>query len=244
MAKQTGLGAGLLVSDRDISGDVGAVNSISGGFTPIDVTSINQSAFQRLPGVRSGQISYSAYFNDSTGTGAHEQLSSLPTADRIVTYMHRTSAVGDSAASLVAKQINYDPTRAQDGSLTFTVDAQSNNTGLEWGKMLTAGVISSTSPDFSGTTLQQSTGATTAGGAAVLHVTVFDGTDATIKVQHSTSGSTWVDLLDFTEVTAVTSERVGLAAGSTVKGYIRAASTTASGYNEVQFAVNFIRGIS
>jgi hypothetical protein len=49
------------------------------------------------------------------------------------------TAIGDPAACLVGKQINYDFTRPQDGSLTIAVNAQGNAYGLEWGDLLTAG---------------------------------------------------------------------------------------------------------
>src|SRR5260221_14664282 len=49
------------------------------------------------------------------------------------------------AASIVAKQINYDPTRSAAGDLTAAVSTQSNSYGLEWGLQLTPGNFNSTS---------------------------------------------------------------------------------------------------
>ena len=65
-------------------------------------------------------------------------MSSLPTTDRILTYCRGTT-LGNPAASLVGKQLNYDATRADDGKLTFAVRAEANAFGIEWGKQLTAG---------------------------------------------------------------------------------------------------------
>ena len=45
---------------------------------------------------------------------------------------------------MVAKQLNYDGTRANDGAFTFAVSAQANGYGLEWGKQLTAGTRTDT----------------------------------------------------------------------------------------------------
>lgn len=45
---------------------------------------------------------------------------------------------------MVAKQLNYDLTRADDGRLTFAVRAESNAYGLEWGNQLTAGLRTDT----------------------------------------------------------------------------------------------------
>ncbi len=78
-----------------------------------------------------------SHFNKATGQ-QHPTLSTLPTADRLLTYCRGTS-LGSPAASLVGKQLNYDPTRADDGKLTIAVRAEGNAFGLEWGKQLTAG---------------------------------------------------------------------------------------------------------
>lgn len=56
--------------------------------------------------------------------------------------------------------------------------------------------------------------------AATLHVTAFTGTDITVKIQHSTDDSVWVDLLTFTAATGPTAERKTVA--GTVNQYIRA----------------------
>ena len=69
------------------------------------MTGIDKSAVERLGGPRDGNIDFQAYFNDAS-VQAHPVLSGLPTADRIVTYYHRTATIGDEVASLIGKQIN------------------------------------------------------------------------------------------------------------------------------------------
>lgn len=137
MAKQSGLGDNFYVSGVDLSGDTASLGEIGGGIAQIDVTGINKSAYERIGGVRDGRMEWVSHFNDASGQ-AHPTLSSLPTTDRILTYCRGTS-LGNPAASLVAKQLNYDPTRDNDGKLTFAVRAEGNAYGLEWGKQLTAG---------------------------------------------------------------------------------------------------------
>lgn len=69
-------------------------------------------------------------------------------------------------------------------------------------------------------TAQNLGAAGTDGVEAFLAVTAFTGTDATIKVQSSADGSTgWADRVTFTQITAVTSER--LVAGTTTDQYLR-----------------------
>ena len=142
MAKTSGLGDNLYIAGYDLSGDITALGSIGGGPATLECTSINKSAIERIGGLRDGRMQATAYFNPSTGQ-AHDRLSNLPTADVILTYCRGTT-LGNPAASLVAKQINYDGTRGDDGAFTFTVDAQANGYGIEWGEQLTAGTRTDT----------------------------------------------------------------------------------------------------
>src|SRR6266545_7652533 len=137
MAKQSGLGDNLYVGGYDLSGDVGAIGSIAGGPAALDVTAIDKSGHERLGGQRDGSLEFTSFFDDAA-LAEHAALKTLPTTDRIVSY-YRGTVLGGQAASLVAKQINYDPTRGEDGSLTFKVNALANGYGLDWGRSLTAG---------------------------------------------------------------------------------------------------------
>ena len=137
MAKQSGLGDAFFVSGVDLSGDTASLGEIGGSIGLIDVTGINKSAFERIGGIRDGRIEWVSHFNDATSQ-EHPTLSTLPTTDRILTYCRGTT-LGNPAASLVGKQLNYDATRADDGKLTFAVRAEANAFGIEWGKQLTAG---------------------------------------------------------------------------------------------------------
>jgi hypothetical protein len=82
--------------------------------------------------------------------------------------------------------------------------------------------------------------ATANGGVGHLHVNVFTGTTATLKIQHSTDNSVWTDLITFTAVTGVTSQRVELAAGSTVNRYVRGIISAAT-ITTMTFTMSFAR---
>lgn len=142
MSKQSGLGDNFYVGGYDLSGDTGSLGTISGSVALLDVTGINKSAFERIGGLRDGNVEWSSFFNDASGA-AHPALSSLPTTDRILTYCRGTT-IGNPAACMTAKQINYDGTRADDGAFTLAVNAQANGYGLEWGNQLTAGLRTDT----------------------------------------------------------------------------------------------------
>jgi hypothetical protein len=137
VAKQSGLGDAFFVSGYDLSGDTASLDEIGGGPALIDVTGINKSAFERIGGLRDGHIEWTSHFNDAASQ-EHPVLSTLPTTDRILTYC-RSTTLGNPAACLTGKQLNYDMTRADDGKLSLKVRAEANGYGIEWGKQLTAG---------------------------------------------------------------------------------------------------------
>ncbi|MDX2513831.1 hypothetical protein PV355_01450 [Streptomyces stelliscabiei] len=138
MTISSGLGQAFYYGGYDLSGDTGSADNINGGLVGTqDITTIDLLAFKRIGLLRDGGISWASFFNKATGR-AHERLGALPTADRHLMWATGTT-LGAPAACLVGKQINYDVTRPQDGSLTIAVNAQGNAYGLEWGDLLTAG---------------------------------------------------------------------------------------------------------
>jgi hypothetical protein len=241
MAKQGGLGDNLYVAGYDLSGDIGSLSRIGGGPSPLEVTAIDKSAMERIGGKRDGGIEYSAYFNPSTGQ-AHERLSALPTGDVIMTYC-RGTALGSPAAAMVAKQINYDGSRGDDGSLTFAVQAQANGFGLEWGRQLTAGKRTD-STGTTGASVDLGVGSTLFGLQAYLQVFAFTGTSVTVKLQESSNdgaGDAFADVAGgaFAAATAITSERIATAAGLTVERYLRVVTTGT--FSNAVFSVTVVR---
>lgn len=241
MAKQSGLGDALYIAGYDLSGDISAVNSIGGGPALLDVTGIDKSAFQRIGGLRDGRIDYTAFFNPAAGQ-AHPRLSTLPTADVIVSY-YRGTALGGASANLVAKQLNYDGTRADDGAFTFAGQNQGNGYGLEWGTSLTAGKRTDTTAT-NGSSVDFGTGSTTFGLQAYLHVFAFTGTSVTVKLQESSdngAGDAWADVTGggFTAATGITSQRIATASNLTVERYLRVVTTGT--FTNAVFAVSVNR---
>lgn len=240
MAKQSGLGDAFWLDGYDLSGDVGALDRIGGGLSGTqDVTGINKYAMERIGLVRDGSLEWTAFFNPATGA-AHEVLSSLPLTNRIATY-GRGTALGSPAACMIGRQINYDPSRAADGSLTISVQALADGYGLEWGRQLTPGVRTDTeatdgdSVDFGA--------AGSFGLQAWLHVLDFDGTDVTISLEQSSDDGAndsfeAVTGGSFTEVTAAPfSERIETARDQAVEQYLRVATSTTDGFTSVSFVV-------
>lgn len=239
MAKRSGLGSVLYYDGYDLSGDKQSF-SINSPMTPIDVTAINKSAVERIGGRRDGSMSSVSFFNPATSQ-AHDVESALLLTDRIYT-IGIGATIGSPAAMLVAKQIGYDPTRTAEGELTFSVEAQGNGYGLEWGELLTAGTRTDTGAT-NGASLDLA-GSTAFGAQLYLHVTAFTGTDVTIKIQDSADDSSFTDLTAgaFTSVTTgPQSQRIQTARNATVRRYLRVATATTGGFTSVSFVVSAVK---
>ncbi|MGW1532334.1 hypothetical protein [Streptomyces aureus] len=242
MAKASGLGDALYIQGFNASGDIQQLGNIGGGPALLNMTGIDKSAYERQGGLRSGQFEMTTFFNSVAVTGGlHEKLSALPRTDVVMTYCRGTT-LGDPAASLIGKQVSYDPTRGDDGMLTFGVSAQSNGYGIEWGRQLTAGVRTDTAAT-NGTGIDTAASASF-GGQAYLQVFSFTGTDATVKIQDSADNVTFADVASFafTQVTAgPTAERIALGNTATLRRYLRASTVTTGGFTSMAFSVNVIK---
>ena len=240
MAKQSGLGDRLILAGYDISGDVGSVDRIGKPSGVLDVTAINASGFERIHSHVDGEIAFSQFFNDAA-SAEHDALKAKGSgADRVALYLHG-AAIGNMAAGLVAKQVNYDWTRNADGSLTGQTQLLANAKGLDYCEQLTAGLRTDTAAT-NGSSLDGAA-ATSVGLAAYLEVTAFTGTDVTVKIQESSDnggGDAFADVTGggFTQVTAApASERIVTSLTQAVERYLRAVTVTTGGVTSVTFAV-------
>lgn len=226
MAKTSGLGDNLYVAGYDLSGDIGKLGRIGGGPAALVNTGIDKSAMERIGGQRDGGLDFTAWFNTASNQ-AHPRLSTLPTADVMVTYARGTT-LGDEAACMIAKQVNYDPERADDGQLTFEVSTQSNAYGLEWGRQATAGKRTDTTAT-NGTAID-GLAASSFGLQAYLQVFAFSGTSVTVTIQESSDnggGDAFAAVTGgaFTAATAIGTQRIATATNLSVERYLRVVTT-------------------
>ena len=242
MTAQGGMGDGLWVDGLDLSGDIGSLGNISCPLGVQDTTPISKLAHARTGLLHDGMIDYTAFWNPTAGADqAHDALSTLPTADRAVQYCRGTS-LGSPAASMVGKQINYDPTRNVDGSMLLQVNSVANGYGLEWGVLVSSGKQTDTAAG-NGTSYDTGVVSTAFGWAMYLHVFAFTGTSVTVKVQDSANNSVWADITSatFAAASAVGSQRVsaGPTSTATVRRYLRVVSSGT--FSNAVFGVNFVR---
>lgn len=238
MAKQGGMGDRLFIAGYDYTGDIGSVGRVGGGCSVQEVPGIDKSAQERIGLLRDGGIEFGAYFNPAANM-SHDRLSLLPTADVDLMYC-RGIALGGPAASMTAKQANFDGNRGEDGSFTFSVNALANQFGLEWGNLLTAGKrtdSTATSPATGIDTLASAS----FGAQAYLQVFAFTGTSVTVTIQDSADNSafTTVTGLAFTAATGITTQRLATANTATIRRYIRVITTGT--FTNAVFAVMVVK---
>lgn len=245
MAKQGGMGDRLYIDEFDMSGDVGSLNNVGGGPAPSIVTDITKSAEQRIGLIRDGRLSMVTWFNPSTTAGAegsHSILRTRPTTDRIITYGIGT-AIGNPAASLVSKQVNYDGTRNQDASYTHAVDTLANGFGLEWGEQQTAGKQSATTGG-NNTSIDGLAG-TSFGATSYVHLISFTGTNIFIGYDGSSDNGVGDPFATIdggsleAAFTAVGSQRKASGVTASIERYTRLYFSGT--FTQATFMVNFVR---
>lgn len=227
MAKQSGLGDQLYIAGRNVSGDVGALDTISSPLAMLEATGIDKSAKERIRGQADGLIEFTSYFNPAANQ-SFQYLKTLPTTDQVVSYC-RGQTLGNPGAGLVAKQSNYDMSRGEDGSLTFKSSLMANGYALNWGEQLTPG-IATIGAAGAGTSIDGNnygtSGTTNFGLQAFLQVFALTGTSATVAIQSSSdngAGDAFANVTGavFTAATGVTSERIATANNQAVERYLR-----------------------
>ena len=245
MAKTSGLGSSLIVGVYDISGDIGALSSIESRRATLDVSSILTSATERITALKDGSISFSSFWNTAADQ-AHLALSPQPRTDIQVTYLHG-STVGEAAASMIAKQVNHQVARGQDGSLVAETQAEANGYGLEItggdgsDGLLTTGAQSFATGTVSGTSIDYGSTSTLFGAAAYLHVISVASGTATFAVQDSANNTDFLDVtgLIFTGATGATTERLQTGVTATIRRYVRIQGTGVHGAAVI--VCNFVR---
>ena len=236
MAKQAGLGDAFYIGGYNLSGDVSSVDTVSARRATIDTPVLEKSAMVRLPGMADGEISFTSWFDDGTDL-SHTALKTLATTDNEVLYC-RGIAADSPAAMLVAKQINYDFTRATDKALSASIQCLSNGTALEWGVLLQAEATHSSATSSSS---KDDSASSSAGLAAVLQIVSINSGTPTFKIMDSANNSDWADLVSFTAVAngnEPASERVSVT--GTVNRYLRVTSTGT--FSNAKFIIGYRRG--
>lgn len=198
------------------------------------------TAFKTIvAGAKDGSLSVSGLF-DPLAAGSDVVLAAALSASAtpIITCSRESmDAVGDRAELLTGMETKYEISGKVDGAVGVSASVQANG-GLDSGRVLHA--LEAETVDANETSVNNGA-ATTNGGVAHIHCTAFSGLTGCVNyIEHSTDDSTWVTLVTFTNLTAVGKERVVVAAGTTVRQYLRA-RTDVTGTGSITYAAAFAR---
>lgn len=227
----------VLVNDTHLTG---TIRGYSLGHTRqlADVTSPLDDGHRWLPGLLGGSLSLQGLF-DSTAGSVHTKASAAVGVDNglLVTVLPDGFTIGQPAFIAVTDLEGYTVDATVSDAVSVQIDGAPDD-GVDWGVSQHAhGAETATG----NSTSVDGTAATTGGGVASLHVTAASGTtpSATVKVQHSTDNSAWVDLITFTAATTATSERKTVT--GTVNRYTRETRTISGTTPSFTYAVAFAR---
>lgn len=232
MAKEHGLGNALYVNGHDLSGEAQTWN-LAGTKPMQNATTLRQMAFDRLGLIPDSTFAYETLFDPAVGH-SHEYLSTLPTADQLVSLLIRET-IGWPVASMFVKQLNYDATRGNDGAMLFKTDSvSSKGTAWDWGMLLTAGIrTDAAATNGAGVDMGANFADFNFGLQAYLHVFAHTGDDVTVKLQQSSDngvGDAWADVVGgsfgaIDDANAKNGYRITTARGQAVERYLRVVTT-------------------
>lgn len=204
-----------------------------------DATVYGDQAEAFLPGAEMGSLSLGGLMDDSTAaTGLRETLEARR-QEATITPMSVAPAgftVGLGTVSAPIKYATFGHGLDRADLAAFTFKGTASGGGVDLGVSLHA-IAAETAADVE-TSVDQ-TAQSTRGGVGYLHVTAFTGTSIDIVIQDSANDSTWADLVTFSSVTGVTSERVALGSTATVERYVRA--EWSGTFTTCTFAVSWAR---
>lgn len=232
MAFSHGKGSAVLLDEFDLSSDL---TQYGWGFTiqlP-NVTTFGNDDKVFIAGLNEGQINAQGVFNTAADQSDEELVAADGSAIVVSASPQGFTAIGDRAHMLHGYLDNYQPRSPHNDAARFS-SGFTASAGAYLGVCLHHNNQESSTGNFSSVDggAQSSNGAT-----AFLHVTQFDGTDATITVEDSANDSTFGSLVAFTQVTGVGSEKV--TATGTVEQYVRV--NLAGTFTTITFIVTFKR---
>lgn len=248
MAKVSGIVERFFVNQYDLSGDIGAIGTAQSRRNQQDVTTLLDTAVERLGLLRDGELGYTAFFD--TGVGQEHLVERNLPQSALFTWTLKT-ALGSQTASLVANTSDRGIARGQDGSLVVTPTAMANGYGLQWGVLLTAGLQTFASA-AAGTSVNDYVPVyptlplpSAHGWAAYLHAISLGSGTATLTVQDSADDISFANLAGggFTAITGATSERIQSASSTAaVRQYLRVNVTGT--FTDLVCVVSFVRYVT
>lgn len=206
----------------------------------LDVTVLSDTAKAFIPGQDTSTMSLSMVLDtDTTDNGQVDRLVDWKAASAVpVTYGPAGLAALSEVFLVNALESSVSASSQASGTVDAELSAQTDGQ-TDFGYSLED--LSAVTSDTNGTA-RDLTASSSAGGVAHLHVTAFSGfTSDAITIEHSVDGSTsWATLVTFTTVTGLTSERVVVASGTTIRRHLRVVDDV-TGTGSITRQVSFAR---
>jgi hypothetical protein len=231
---QHGKSTGVLFDEFDLSTYFNQVNA-GRSIQAVNTTTFTNDDKNYIAGLEEGSISLQGLW-DGSANAADEELDAAIGTEAIITVCPQGLAtLGNKAIMLKGEHISYQIRSTVNDAVRIVAG------GTADGGVRTSGVLlqplEAETTTFNGTAVDS--GASSAfGGVGQIHVTAFSGTDATVKIQDSSNGTDFSDLITFTSITGVTAER--LTVTGTVDQHIRFAITT-DNFTSMTIACAFAR---
>jgi hypothetical protein len=227
----------VMVNNRHLSGRINGW-TVAGERNLGETTTLVDDGARFIPGLRSGSITVNGLFDGGAGDIDEEIQASDGALDGLLTTVLPDGfTIGKPAFIATSNLSSYAIESSVSDTVSLTVEATPND-GVDHGRAVHA----HTAETATGNSASVDNGASsTNGGVASLHVTAASGTtpSLTVKVQHSTDNTTFVDLISFTAATAVTSERKTVT--GTVNRYVREQHTISGTSPNFTYAAAFAR---
>jgi len=204
-----------------------------------ETTTFADSDKTYITGLADGTISTSGLF-DSTAGASDAVLSGLiGQEDNTFTVLPEGANAGSRSIIANGQLTSYEVSSPVGDVVAIAAEVQADG-GLFSGVAFNGLEVVSAS---AGTTASVDNGTATSGGAlANLHVTenTRDGS-ATFKVQHSSDGSSWADLVTFTSVSASTTVGESITSTGTVNRYLRGTYSLAGASGSLTYHISAAR---
>lgn len=212
-----------------------------------DATVFGNLSRVKVPGLKDGKASGEGFFDQTATVGSYPVLKGKFTGSTpasaspaIVSMALAGFTLGNRVQTGYFDEAQFNFKSIIDGLEMLTFTGESDQDAIDYGVSLHA--LSADVATGNGTAVDNAA-ATTNGGVGTLHVTAIAGAapSVVITIEHSTDNSTWITLVTFVaSTTANTAQRIEVAAGTTVRRYLRAVrtfgGTTTSITNQVSFA--------
>lgn len=226
-----GLNARLYLDGADVS-EYFQEASVDLSKDTVETTAFGSASKTFIPGLRDATLSASGMLDGPIGDSIEAALAAA--SGKPLTYFPEGAALGKTGAGLLAVATSSTVSSGTDDVNKISFEAQANG-GAD--RVVSLHDKTSEAATGNGTGVDNAT-STATGGVAYLHVTAVTGT-VTVKVQHSTDGTTWLDLETFTAASVPGGQRVTFP--GTVNRHLRAQWTISGG--PATFVVSAARGL-